>query len=287
MTASTVRSAAPEICEASLLSNGSVIEGRSITRAEAEVLRNRGKEVVVCGRSLQPNARSLVQLRRFSKQMTDRAKDFVKKRCLHDAQLISPTGYGSALPSSPRVRTWVNFLRLNGNIVSIQYLLWGEARISASRRKWPFSKVRPHWVHDEVDTDPMAQGRDWHRILLSDGRAISVPFFDVFVHALTEQNFETAIDSRGSVQPIGTSESQTPERRIITLSRSKDYGFWSRRLRSLRIGLPRAKRGGSESWGRQRSDVLRCSGLESWVTSGPNVRPARGRFEQCRPRVLE
>ena len=33
----------------------------------------------------------------------------------------------------------------------------------------------------------------WHRILLSDSRVISIPFFDVVVQAFAEQSPETAI----------------------------------------------------------------------------------------------
>jgi hypothetical protein len=39
----------PRIHEASLGPGGSVIKGRAITRAEAEVLRAQGNDVVVCG----------------------------------------------------------------------------------------------------------------------------------------------------------------------------------------------------------------------------------------------
>jgi hypothetical protein len=43
--------AAPQIHEASLGPGGSVIKGKLITRAEAEVLRAHGRDVVVCARN--------------------------------------------------------------------------------------------------------------------------------------------------------------------------------------------------------------------------------------------
>src|SRR5213596_1273521 len=48
-------SAAPQLFEATLGAQGSVVKGRSITRAQAEARRRGGLDVVVCGPDLSAN----------------------------------------------------------------------------------------------------------------------------------------------------------------------------------------------------------------------------------------
>ncbi|MFL6216685.1 MAG: hypothetical protein ACJ74J_22575 [Blastocatellia bacterium] len=48
-------SSTPQIYEASLGANGSVIKGQPLTQAQAEVRRQKGQDVVVCGASLSAN----------------------------------------------------------------------------------------------------------------------------------------------------------------------------------------------------------------------------------------
>jgi hypothetical protein len=45
----------PEIYEASLGTNGSVVRGQALTQAEAEARRRAGQDVVVCGPNLSAN----------------------------------------------------------------------------------------------------------------------------------------------------------------------------------------------------------------------------------------
>jgi len=161
----------------------------------------------------------------FSKKMNDRVKELAEKLCLHDAQLISSQGYLSALPLLPHFRTWVISLRTNGKIANLFYLLWGEVGVSTAQKKWPFSKLCTHWLYDEVDFEPDSPFLYWHRILLSDGRVISIPFFDVFVHSFSEQNSETATSSRGKAQPTPTLEPEPNRRRIVRLKEREKFGF--------------------------------------------------------------
>jgi hypothetical protein len=161
----------------------------------------------------------------FSERMNDRVKDLAENLRLHDAQLMSSQGYLSALPLRPVFRTWVMSLRSNGKIVNLFYLLWGEVAVSTAQKKWPFSKLWTHSLYDEVDFEPDSPFLYWHRILLSDGRVSSIPFFDVFVHSFSEQNSETAISSRGRAQPTPTSQLEPTRRRSVRREEREKFGI--------------------------------------------------------------
>jgi hypothetical protein len=141
------------------------------------------------------------QLNKISVKMNDNVKNLAEKLCFHDAQLLSSHGHLSARPFQQAIRTWVMSLRRNGEIVNLIYFLWGEARASTGRGKWPFSDRDKHWLYDEVDPEPDSPFLYWHRILLSDGSVTSIPFFDVFVDSFAEQTSATRIRSSGGAHP--------------------------------------------------------------------------------------
>ena len=133
-----------------------------------------------------------------SKEMNDRVRSLAESLNLHDAELLSlqedvpppsPTPFLFPLPVA------TVSLRNNGTFTNIFYLLWREIDQSAPREDWGFSKLRTHWLYDEIDfeTRQTYPTLYWHRILLSDSRVISIPFFDVVVQAFAEQSPETAI----------------------------------------------------------------------------------------------
>ena len=47
--------------------------------------------------------------------------------------------------------------------------------------KLAVSKLRIHWLYDEVDVDERQPGHFLHRVLLSDGRVLEVPFISVII----------------------------------------------------------------------------------------------------------
>ena len=56
-----------------------------------------------------------------------------------------------------------------------------------SYREWPFSKEGEHWLYDElelIDSErrPMFPGGFVHRILLSSGVELEIPFTTLFIH---------------------------------------------------------------------------------------------------------
>jgi hypothetical protein len=126
-------------------------------------------------------------LERFSKGMNERVRDLAERLCLHDAELLSFQEEDvSARPSNepsfyPGVATLS--LKSEGKIVSLIYLLGDEVEESPPPKVWPFSNSRTHWLYDEIDLVDLGKHRLYrHRILLSDGRVISIAFYDVVVH---------------------------------------------------------------------------------------------------------
>jgi hypothetical protein len=166
-------------------------------------------------------------LSKFSKEMNEHinVKELAENLCLHDAQLISSRGFISARPFQQAVRTWILSLRSNGNIINIVYFLWGEAQVSTAQNKWPFSKLFTHWLYDEVDLEQGSPFHYWHRILLSDGSVISIPFLDVFVDSFAEQNSETAMNLTGRIQPTPTPALEKPRRQIVSRKDRKKIGL--------------------------------------------------------------
>jgi hypothetical protein len=111
--------------------------------------------------------------------------------CLHDAELLaweqtvepsSPPPMDPSAPESVSSATAIVSIRQEGKIVSLIYRLWDRVREHAAAEGWPFSKLRLHWLYDELDLAP--NGRFLHRVLLSDGRVLEIPFLSVIVYTL-------------------------------------------------------------------------------------------------------
>src|SRR5262249_27203350 len=64
-----------------------------------------------------------------------------------------------------------------GEILSLIYSLWDRMRVTQAPEGWRFSKRREHWLYDEVDVASERRGGPFiHRILLSTGIALEIPF---------------------------------------------------------------------------------------------------------------
>jgi hypothetical protein len=112
--------------------------------------------------------------------------------CLHDAEFI---GLDQAVdpqlppPHEPAAQpnwtaTALVSVSQDGKMISLIYLLWDHIREHSSSQSWPFSKARPHWLYDEVDIAPGRQGMFLHRVMLSDGRILEIPFVSAIIHSL-------------------------------------------------------------------------------------------------------
>ena len=123
----------------------------------------------------------------FSDRMNGRVKSVAENLTLHDAEILS------LQPEIP-VQPWFQppysrgaatiSLRNAGKITHLCYLLWDEVDEAPPPKGWPFSPLRVHWLYDEIDrAEAPWPSLFWHRILLSDGRVLSIPFTDVIVES--------------------------------------------------------------------------------------------------------
>jgi hypothetical protein len=135
-------------------------------------------------------------LSRIAGTMNDRVRRFAEDLCLHDAALLALREDFVTLPFPTPTQTPVAILSLRGigRLFTLFYLSWGEMILSTAPERWPFSTLPVHWLCDEIDLDltPSPFPRYDHRILLSDGREITIPFVDVIVHSFSEQDAGTA-----------------------------------------------------------------------------------------------
>ena len=137
---------------------------------------------------------AIEEYRRHLESIRPKLPSQVKKvadLCLHDAELL---GFEQAVQSGfPFLETpWpVPFwyavaslsLRQDQSILSLIYMLWDQIREYPAMEDWPFSKLRTHWLYDELDLVSDHRGLFLHRILFSDGRVIEVPFISVFMNS--------------------------------------------------------------------------------------------------------
>lgn len=140
-------------------------------------------------------------LQTLSDHLNERVRSIAETLCLHDAEILN---FQAAIPLHPFFHPPFSpgaatiSLRNDGKIVNLFYLLWEEVGEATAPKGWPFSRQRVHWLYDEFDR-PEAHSPDlfWHRILLGDGRVVSIPFTDLIVNAFPEENPQPVIVSRG------------------------------------------------------------------------------------------
>jgi hypothetical protein len=133
--------------------------------------------------------------RRHIDGLRDRMPSQVKKLaglCLHDAELMAceqPVEPFFPLTPFEPFPFWSSFAILSvkqeHNIMTLFYVLWDRVRRYASREEWPFSKLRTHWLYDEVDVSPSHHGMFLHRVLLSDGVIMEIPFLSILIHSFS------------------------------------------------------------------------------------------------------
>jgi hypothetical protein len=83
-------------------------------------------------------------------------------------------------------------------IRSLIYCLWDHIRSQSNEGNWPFSKEREHWLYDEVEVVSrkrvsVLQGAFLHRILLSTGIVLEIPFTSVIIHEFTLAKIEEEV----------------------------------------------------------------------------------------------
>lgn len=136
------------------------------------------------------------EYRKHLDAIRDRMPSQVRKLvelCLHDAELLAceqAVEPHSPFPFEPfgTPPFWsamaIVSLKQGKKIVSLIYRLWDRIREHPAPEGWPFSKDRTHWLYDEVDLASGQRGAFVHRVLLSDGRVLEIPFVSLFVQSL-------------------------------------------------------------------------------------------------------
>ena len=101
---------------------------------------------------------------------------------LHDAELIAIKEQREPLIQDAMA---VLSLRNHESLTTVSYRLWDRISRKRAIRNWPFSNDRVHWLYDELDVAPGRRpGRFVHRILLSDGRVMVVPFISAIAQTI-------------------------------------------------------------------------------------------------------
>lgn len=200
----------PKIFEAALGPGGAVIKGGEIDRGAAESRRRHGLDMQhPSGKPTDPAMRFFSRdlIARFGSaddDVADRAdeeweialRDYAANLDrlrpampesvaqlaglhLHDATILAAEE-GS---ESPLKGGWfVLTARRGAAITSLFYALRGPVRRHSPAEGWPASGGPTLWLHEEVDEQASNPGAFVHRILLSDGVVVEVPFASVLIH---------------------------------------------------------------------------------------------------------
>jgi len=117
--------------------------------------------------------------------------------CLHDALVVSrieETQSGREFRSSaptpfPATFFWtavaIVSVAIGTEAVSLIYGLCDHTKTNEAPEGWRFSKLQEQWLYDEVDVLNDGRGPFVHRILLSTGVTLEIPFVSVIIHRFT------------------------------------------------------------------------------------------------------
>ena len=118
--------------------------------------------------------------------------------CLHDALVVSrveqaePAGESDSFNGThpfPPPYLWtavaIVSVTLGEEVISLIYSLSDHIRTREAPEGWRFSKLQEQWLYDEVDLMNDHRGPFVHRILLSTGITLEIPFVSVIIHRFT------------------------------------------------------------------------------------------------------
>jgi hypothetical protein len=117
----------------------------------------------------------------------------VAELCPHDAEVLGFEQHLQSFFPFPEpfwpIPLWsavaILALKQDGTILSLIYMLWDRIREYSATEDWQFSKLRKHWLYDEVDVVADHRGMFLHRILFSDGSVVEIPFVSVITSTVT------------------------------------------------------------------------------------------------------
>lgn len=121
-------------------------------------------------------------------QMPSRVKRLAKLS-LHDTELLGVNEDMEPMPSWQLEPFWfamaIVSLKRDNELLSLIYVLWDRLGECEAPERWPFSSQRPHWLYDEIHQAPGHDGaRFIHRVLVSDGRVLEIPFLTVLTQTV-------------------------------------------------------------------------------------------------------
>lgn len=123
---------------------------------------------------------------RHLRGLRDRVPGPVRKLaelCLHDWEVLAVhQEIEPSFPSPLWSAVAVVSLRRQDQVAVLVYALWDRIREHPAAPAWPFSGERKHWLYDELDVAADPRGPFLHRVLLSDGTVLEIPFASSFVH---------------------------------------------------------------------------------------------------------
>jgi hypothetical protein len=136
----------------------------------------------------------LVSIRKKMPSQVVRLSDL----CLHDALVVSrveqtePAGGFNVLnwpyPFPPPLM-WsavaIVSVTVGEEVTSLIYSLSDHITTREAPEGWRFSKLQEQWLYDEVDIVDDHRGPFTHRILLSTGITLEIPFVSVIIHRFT------------------------------------------------------------------------------------------------------
>ena len=118
--------------------------------------------------------------------------------CLHDALVVSrveqaePAGafdFFDATHPGPLPFVWtavaIIAVTLDEEVISLIYALSDHIHTREAPQGWRFSKIQEQWLYDEVDLMDDHRGPFIHRIMLSTGITLEIPFVSVIIHRFT------------------------------------------------------------------------------------------------------
>jgi hypothetical protein len=111
--------------------------------------------------------------------------------CLHDALVLSrveqaqPDGpFSLPVPYLWTAVAIVSVL-MSEEVVSLIYYLSDHMTTTEAPEGWRFSKFQEQWLYDEVDMIDDRKGPFVHRIMLSTGITLAIPFVSVIIQKFT------------------------------------------------------------------------------------------------------
>ena len=116
--------------------------------------------------------------------------------CLHDTLVVSRVeqaepagGFFGWPPPWPLPWLWsaaaIVSVVAGEEVVSLIYCLSDHIATREAPEGWRFSKLQEQWLYDEVDIMNDTRGPFIHRILLSTGVTLEIPFVSVLIHRFT------------------------------------------------------------------------------------------------------